>query len=1756
MIPIELDLGYRLMADENEDIPIFRAEVKPLIPERRATPGIHRCIMKNDFDALKRILASRKRESVNDCDHFGRTPLHIAMQMASPKALYLLLYYPLVHHSKVFATQDWDHLLGHPADRQSQDWDIDIAMDCDEKCDQMELDKALDHTHTENTGSQSTLLAKDSGAAKSQLPSSGIRRKRVEWSQNEQCSNFHGFNVDESWKLGTRLLRHWEDSPSSYNNSIFGFDRGSTIFGCGLKEVETLYEEHYKFLIGEPHDLDVAARKYSAMYAALYASHPANLRHVMASMEKGEQNIHTKITFERSHVNHHKSAFVTTYPAPSLPCGAPDALKQNSDAHETRERKMEGFTEKGVGNTGVSLITGDSKSPMPFPSSRKPQLRELVNATLTRKEFVAVPLVTTDLLFTYDKTSPIHLLFSNIYIESYRNNIIKCFRILLHYFGKFSESVGSSGSYKDISGETCYEVDMVSEAPVAPSTSTAAGAASATVELDPLLGQTQKSEPLNPKRLNLTSCGVRSSSRRASNSANVNETVENHSKKAKTGYGTGNSSRESRQETRGEAPTGNTVRKDTGDSNCAPGNLKEKPLNSAVSPVTEACKRVEHTKSPHTTATGSSRWGSVDAVVAIDAVSEYAAATNEQGVKLLPCSGNPTPINAWVNRAKVTPNNLKVHPSINQTLCADVSKMDGNAMSSTFKGIGDIRLGKRMIRHENCSQISVKPSDCPLVSKYLGGRLDYKMQELNDIVSSSSWLTPTVSWETFLNQRDYTRSNLLHKVCQIRDADLIKWLLGCGCMPLVVNEVGDLPVHLAMDSKDPVCLITMLHETLKALFYHRRRMTESKQNKNEKGTRVPQEPKTNGHHQSVSFELFMKSIKFYTLSEVHVNSVAGHTAQVASMMGTSVGDDKNNSHSEAPRMPINETSMVSTGEYGLLRDVEYVAIFEEMMKLIEQLTYRGIKAGAWEAIVAMYSHNEGLAFHILASPQYMHRFITMSIMIGNSKHFMDIATFLATTLLKADGVEPYIKFLDGGDCSDGKILDNVENVSNGVVTIGDVDVEPRTPKQTQSRNTTVLGGFKGCAFPSVSPERAINSTTTSVGSDPASHVTCPEVTVKLGDVESALENMRGRLPNQAPIADNKYTWVITHPTCLHHLALPEPTDAPNRRHRLIMSYPENPTRLEVIITNENGILRSDILEHVKLLHSPPPATLADILRVHDWGYIDKLLSQVQTAQKRWMGNNYWPVLADGDTPATPHSWNSAMYAAGSVIAAVDAVCNGHCRNAFCAVRPPGHHLGTWGGAQSAGFEDEDFAAGSQGFCLINNVAVGAAYAKYMYAKKGIRKIAIIDFDIHHGNGTHQIVLNIGPRNVRCRHGYNGSVNDPKAPQYSHPQWFGWRDVHDREEVFFSSIHAYDGVFYPGTGKTCAKYKASEPRIINVGIPEGTTSAEFKILFEGKILPYLLHFQPDLIFISAGFDGHYRDSVSSGFVKYNEKDFYWATERLVAVANTVCGGRVVSVLEGGYNTRLDTLSPFAKSVFEHVKALSNTQEGFVYPFMHSRRTIDMLLLPMLDDKPPTAPQLANENADNSSLQRAISKSAFIVKATDQLLRKAYGIPRVKCANGPPLFMAVPTHMMGLEAVAQTGNAFYSFYSKHFHSLFMADTYLGSREYVLSVLHHLPAIVHDVFTFDKCLGIRTIGNSTGGSLFSYSGESVTMSKIASNFILQVANAGNEGRIEQRFGSNAWAMSIKMKSLERHATAAALLCGFFQKFEYLFKCECILH
>ncbi|CBZ52477.1 Histone deacetylase, related [Neospora caninum Liverpool] len=496
------------------------------------------------------------------------------------------------------------------------------------------------------------------------------------------------------------------------------------------------------------------------------------------------------------------------------------------------------------------------------------------------------------------------------------------------------------------------------------------------------------------------------------------------------------------------------------------------------------------------------------------------------------------------------------------------------------------------------------------------------------------------------------------------------------------------------------------------------------------------------------------------------------------------------------------------------------------------------------------------------------------------------------------------------------------------------------------------------------------------------------------------------------------TMVVTHALCLEHLPLPEPADMPLKRHKLMQRFPENPSRLEVVTSARSGILRTREFSPLLWMDDPMPASLSDILRVHSMSYIARLKLRVEDAfgistrlpslsppsetlrvssptgaaalaaataaldsklqkeqyeqQKHQQIENVGPagrysfVFADGDTPVTCFSWAAAVHAAGAVIAAVDAVCEGKCRNAFCAVRPPGHHLGNWGAAQTASnkLTDEDIAAGSQGFCLLNNVAIGAAYAKYNYARKGIRRIAVVDFDVHHGNGTEQIIRNVGmkirkvkqPKGAALRlyrraadelrgaplassdlrdapaSGDTGRADpcemDSGAPDKTAaqdyvgeggkvsglpqsvgpvdvPQWMGWRDERDAEELFFASIHAFDGTFYPGTGADCEDYS---------------------------------------------FDGHAQDQIGGAFGGFAEDDFRFFTHALVRCAERTCEGRVVSVLEGGYSVSGGVSSTLAASVKEHLRGLMRTSSG-------GRRAVDAVR----SERPEAAAESASGQA---------------------------------------------------------------------------------------------------------------------------------------------------------------------------------------------------
>ena len=229
------------------------------------------------------------------------------------------------------------------------------------------------------------------------------------------------------------------------------------------------------------------------------------------------------------------------------------------------------------------------------------------------------------------------------------------------------------------------------------------------------------------------------------------------------------------------------------------------------------------------------------------------------------------------------------------------------------------------------------------------------------------------------------------------------------------------------------------------------------------------------------------------------------------------------------------------------------------------------------------------------------------------------------------------------------------------------------------------------------------------------------------------------------------------------------------------------------------------------------------------------------------------VFLDGDTIVSPGSKQATLDAVGSIIAAIDGVQSKELQNAFCAVRPPGHHA------------EKNKA---MGFCIYNNVAVGA---QYLLDKYKLNKVAIVDFDVHHGNGTQDI-------------------------------------FYDNEKVLYISTHQYP--FYPGTGGDNEKGKYNN--IFNVPLPAGTTSEEYLNAYE-FVLKKLKEFKPEFILFSAGFDAHENDPLAQFQLK--SKDFYELTKRTLSLAKSCCNGKVVSILEGGYD-----LNALKESVDYHVKSL--------------------------------------------------------------------------------------------------------------------------------------------------------------------------------------------------------------------------------------------
>ncbi len=301
------------------------------------------------------------------------------------------------------------------------------------------------------------------------------------------------------------------------------------------------------------------------------------------------------------------------------------------------------------------------------------------------------------------------------------------------------------------------------------------------------------------------------------------------------------------------------------------------------------------------------------------------------------------------------------------------------------------------------------------------------------------------------------------------------------------------------------------------------------------------------------------------------------------------------------------------------------------------------------------------------------------------------------------------------------------------------------------------------------------------------------------------------------------TALITHPAALEHVTPP--------------GHPEQVARLDYV----NAALKDMDLKRVKA----PMGSEDDITRCHPASYIADLRSSSPDTGFRQL---------DADTHMSPGTIEAAFRAVGGTTRAVDLVLSGDVQNAFVAMRPPGHHAET---------------STPMGFCLFGNVAIGA---KYALEHHGLSRVAVVDFDVHHGNGTQDLLW-----------------TEPRA-------------------LFITSQQM---PLWPGSGERSER--GGHDNIVNLPIAPGGTGAQMRALYEAEVFPRLRAFQPELIFISAGFDAHQDDPLAS--LNWSTDDFGWLTEHLCAVARETCDGRVVSCLEGGYD--LDAL---AASVAAHVNAL--------------------------------------------------------------------------------------------------------------------------------------------------------------------------------------------------------------------------------------------
>ena len=313
------------------------------------------------------------------------------------------------------------------------------------------------------------------------------------------------------------------------------------------------------------------------------------------------------------------------------------------------------------------------------------------------------------------------------------------------------------------------------------------------------------------------------------------------------------------------------------------------------------------------------------------------------------------------------------------------------------------------------------------------------------------------------------------------------------------------------------------------------------------------------------------------------------------------------------------------------------------------------------------------------------------------------------------------------------------------------------------------------------------------------------------------------------------TGYYTHPDC--------------RRHDMGEGHPECPQRLDAI---EDRLLITGVGDALERREAPP-AALSELALAHDRMHLAALQGLEDQLAEQIEAGGPAHIHIDADTSMNRHTWEAARRAAGAAIAATDAVIAGELENAFCAIRPPGHHA-----------ERKQ----AMGFCFINNVAVAARHA---LERHGLSRVAVIDFDVHHGNGTEDIL-----------------AGDPRVLMVS---------------FFQDQLYPFSGNVPKGDN------------MLNVPVPAYTKGMDLRELLEQTWFPRLEAFRPEMIFISAGFDAHREDDL--GQLGLVEQDYAWITHRIRDVARKHAGGRIVSCLEGGYH-----LGALARSVEAHLRVLAD------------------------------------------------------------------------------------------------------------------------------------------------------------------------------------------------------------------------------------------